>query len=70
MRRFTRAGKLSMVLALLTSLVLSPLEAHLCRFRIPRMVSSLVLVLIVLAGIWRVVLRGVYAGSGMGGQGA
>jgi len=42
---------LPMVLALLTSLILSPLVTHLCRFRIPRMISSLVLVLIVLASI-------------------
>lgn len=42
---------LPMVLALLTSLVLSPLVTRLCRFRIPRMISSLILVLIVLAGI-------------------
>ncbi|PFG09389.1 AI-2E family transporter [Marinobacter sp. LV10MA510-1] len=42
---------LPMVLALLTSLVLAPLVTRLSRFRIPRMISSLVLVLIVLAGI-------------------
>jgi predicted PurR-regulated permease PerM len=42
---------LPMVLALLTSLVLSPLVTRLSQLRIPRMISSLVLVLILLAGI-------------------
>ena len=42
---------LPMVLALMTSLVLSPLVTRLSRFHIPRMISSLMLVVMVLAGI-------------------